>query len=108
MYLIISLFQLSVVGLQQERMEEAADVVMGEMATPVRPNIRPSRFQLAPAALTLNEELKAALRARGESPAISNLPSSPLVNLLVSFLQRQYSFLILYTFCNLNTVPYIT
>jgi hypothetical protein len=94
MYLIIiSLFQLSVVGLPVEGEEATYE----EMATPVRPNIRPSRFRLSAVlpTVTLADELREKLKERGLSPAIPDLPpnpTSPLVNLLVSFCKGKILF----------------
>ena len=80
------MFQLSVVGLPVEGVEEPTYEEMGE--TPHRPlSRRAGRFSLEPAKLTFQEELSATLRRRGQSPAIPDAPavSSPLVNLLVSY-----------------------
>ena len=84
--IIISLFQLSVVGLPVEGVEEPTYEEMGE--TPHRPSSRRAgRFSLEPARLTFAEELSDTLRRRGRTPAIPDSPAviSPLVNRLVSF-----------------------
>ena len=84
--IIISLFQLSVVGLPVEGVEEPTYEEMGE--TPHRPSSRRAgRFNLEPAKLSFADELEDTLRRRGRTPAIPDSPAviSPLVNLLVSF-----------------------
>ena len=85
--IIISLFQLSVVGLPVGR--ENTYEEMGE--TPRRAG----RFSLVPSTLTFAEELATTLRRRGMSPAIPDTPSAaahPLVNLLVSFCKGKVHF----------------
>ena len=95
--IIISLFQLSVVGLPAEKGEEAAYEEMG--ATPHRPSSRRAgRFTLEPARLTFAEELSDTLRRRGRTPAIPDSPAviSPLVNLLVNIFKAKSFFARLY------------
>ena len=88
--IIISLFQLSVVGLPMEREEEAVYEDMGD--TPRRPSSRRAgRFTLEPARLTFAEELSSTLRRRGLTPAVDDMPD-PLVNLLVSFCKGKIRF----------------
>jgi len=88
MYVIISWFQLSVVGLPAEREENLYE----DMETPHRPRTRrEGRFSLEPVQLTFQEELAATLRRRGQSPAIGAMPD-PLVNLLVSFCKGKILF----------------
>ena len=92
--IIISLFQLSVVGLP-ERRENAYE----EMDTPHRPlSRRAGRFSLEPVQLTFAEELNDTLRRRGRTPAIPDSPAviSPLVNLLVSIFKAKSFFALLY------------
>jgi len=87
--IIISLFQLSVVGLPELGREENVYEEMGE--TPRRHG----RFSLVPSTLTFAEELATTLRRRGMSPAIPDTPSAaahPLVNLLVSFCKGKIHF----------------
>jgi len=92
MYVIISLFQLSVVRLPAEREEEAATYVeMGD--TPRRPSsLRAGRFRLEPAVLTFSEELSSTLRRRGMTPAVDDAVPDPLVNLLVSLCKGKNTF----------------
>ena len=80
--IIISLFQLRVVGLPVEREEE--ETVYEDMGETPR---RAGRFSLVPTQLTFADELAATLRRRGKSPAIPDTTAviSPLVNLLVNF-----------------------
>ena len=95
--IIISLFQLSVVGLPEEKGEEAAYEEMG--ATPHRPSSRRAgRFSLEPVQLTFAEELNDTLRRRGRTPAIPDASAviSPLVNLLVSIFKAKSFFALLY------------
>jgi len=88
--IIISLFQLSVVGLPAEKGEEAATYV--EMETPRRPSsLRAGRFRLEPVQLSFQDELASTLRRRGMAPAISDAAPNPLVNLLVSFCKSKIS-----------------
>ena len=102
--IIISLFQLSVVGLPVE--EEGTYEDMGD--TPARPlSHRAGRFSLEPAKLSFQDELASTLRRRGLSPAISDIAPDPLVNLLVSFCKSKIPFSLCSTFSKLNTVPYI-
>ena len=78
------MFQLSVVGLPVEGVEEPTYEEMGE--TPRRPpSRRAGRFSLEPAKLSFQDELASTLRRRGLSPPISDVAPDPLVNLLVSF-----------------------
>ena len=92
--IIISLFQLSVVGLPERR-----ENVYEEMETPHRPlSRRAGRFSLEPVQLTFAEELNDTLRRRGRTPAIPDSPAviSPLVNLLVSIFKAKSLFALLY------------
>ena len=90
------MFQLSVVGLPVEGVEDATYV---DMETPRRPSsLRAGRFTLEPARLTFAEELSDTLRRRGRTPAIPDAPAviSPLVNLLVSIFKAKSLFALLY------------
>ena len=91
--IIISLFQLSVVGLPVEREEE--ETVYEDMGETPR---RAGRFSLEPVQLTFAEELSDTLRRRGRTPAIPDSPAviSPLVNLLVNIFKAKSFFARLY------------
>ena len=98
--IIISLFQLSVVGLPVEREEEEAVYEdMGE--TPRRPlTRRAGRFSLEPVQLSFADELADTLRRRGRTPAIPDAAPDPLVNLLVSFCNGKILFRSVIPFVN--------